>query len=81
MIKVGLNLRWLTTENFKITNCEKWLYYVQKTKKNKLRWPATDLDFILLHTGCPIAHAKINLKYDEKQSLIVNLNLGSSSFT
>ena len=25
-------------------------------KNNKLRWLASDINFKLLHTGCPIAH-------------------------
>ena len=61
---MDLHLRWLTTENFKITNETLRGGYVRSknelkdtNKNNNLRWLATDINFKLLHIGCPIAHA------------------------
>ena len=61
LIVKSLHLRWLTTENF--LNYEtvkggcipsKNMFKTQKS--NKLTWLASDINFKLLHTGCPIAH-------------------------
>ena len=58
-MKVALHLRWHTTE--KIQNCKKkggCLLSENKfkaQKDNKLRWLVSDIDFKLLHIGCPIA--------------------------
>ena len=46
---MDLHLRWLTTENFKITKHGKVVVYEVKTssrhkKNNKLRWLATDIN-------------------------------------
>ena len=57
---MALHLRLLTTEKFenyetvkdgRIPSKDKF-----KDKNNKLRWLASDINFKLLHTGCPIAH-------------------------
>ena len=56
-----LHLRWLTTE--KIQNyetvkggCIPSKNKLKTQKFNKSRWLASDINFKLLHTGCPNAH-------------------------
>ena len=61
-MKVDLQLRWLTTDNFRITKqLEVVAYQLEisskhKKKNTKLRWLASDIDFKPQHTGYPIAH-------------------------
>ena len=58
---MALHLSWLTTEKFQNYETVKGGCIPSKDKfkiqkKNKLRWLASDIDFKLLHTECPIAH-------------------------
>ena len=58
---------WLTTERFQNNETVKGGYVPSKnkfknTKNNKLRWLAADINFKLLHSGCPIARGKSLLK-------------------
>ena len=61
-VNVALHLRWLTTEKLQnyetvkggcITSTNEFKTQIN----NKLRWLASVINFKLLHTGCPIAHA------------------------
>ena len=59
---VAMHLRWLTTEKFQNNETMKVGCIPSKHKfktqiDNKLRLLASDVNFKLLHTGCPIAHA------------------------
>ena len=59
---MALHLRWLTTEKFQNNETVKGGCITSKNKfktriNNKLRWLTSDINFKLLHTGCPIAHA------------------------
>ena len=62
MVKVALHLRWLTTEKIKnyqtvIGRCIPSKYKFKTQKYNKFRrLVMSDLNFNLLHTGCPNAH-------------------------
>ena len=60
-VKVALHLRWLTTEklqNYETVKggCIPSNNKIKTHKNNKLRWLASDINFKLLHTGCPIAN-------------------------
>ena len=61
MVKVALYLRWLSTEKFQNYVTVKGGCVPSKNKfktqiNNRLRWLASDINFKLLRTGCPIAH-------------------------
>ena len=56
----ALRLRWLSTENFQNDETVKGCSIPSKNEfktqiNNKLRWLASDINFKLLHIGCPIA--------------------------
>ena len=58
---MALHLRWLTSKKFQNNEAVKGGCIPSKnklkTQKNtKLRWLASDINFILLHTGHRIAH-------------------------
>ena len=58
---VALHLRWLNTEKFQNYETVKGGCIPSKDKfkaqrNYKSRWLASDINFKLLHTGCPIAH-------------------------
>ena len=60
-VKVALYLRWLTTEKFQSHETAKGGSIPSKSKfktnkNDKLRWFDSDINFKLLHTGCPFAH-------------------------
>ena len=61
MVKVALHIRWLTTEKFQNDETVKGGCIPSKNKfktqkYNRLRWLVSDINFKLLHTGCPNAH-------------------------
>ena len=81
----ALHLRWLTTEKFQNYEtvkggCTPSKYKFKTQRNNKLRWLASDINFKLLSTGCPIAHGLINrrcelllvksLRYVSRRSLL-----------
>ena len=58
---MALHLRWLNFINFKNYETVKSRCIPSKNKlktqmNNKLRWLASDINFKLLHIGCPITH-------------------------
>ena len=59
-----MQLRWLNTENLKITKQGKVVVFQvkisSKQKHTKLGWFASDINFKPLHTGCPIAHGNVS---------------------
>ena len=60
-IKVALHLRWFTNDKFQNydtvkVGCIPSRNEFKTQKNNELRWLASDINFILLHAGCPTAH-------------------------
>ena len=58
---MALHLTWLITVKLQNYETVKGGYIPSKNKfktqkNNKLRWLASDINFKLLHTECPIAH-------------------------
>ena len=59
---MALHLRWLATKKIQNYETEKGGCIPSKIKlktqkeNNKLGWLASDINFKLVHTGCPIAH-------------------------
>ena len=61
LFAIALHLRWLTIENLQNYETVKGGCIPSKNnfktqKHNKVRWLASDINFKLIHTGCPIAH-------------------------
>ena len=69
----ALRLRWLTTEKFQNYETVKGGCITSKNKSktqkfNRLRWLASDINFKLLHIGCPNAQgSSIRLRLEEER--------------
>ena len=81
IVKVALHLRWLTTEKFQNYETVKGACIPSKnnfkTQKHiKLTWLVSDMNFKLLHIGCPIAHVqKPNIEEVQRLNEINRINL------